>query len=64
MNPFDTDRLINIHEVCGLLSRSNASIYRDIKRGAFSSQIKIGWSARWRMSDIQEIIRNSPETQV
>ena len=63
MNSFDTDRLIDIHEVCGLLSRSKASIYRDMKRGAFPSQIKIGWSAKWRMSDIQKFISNSPEAQ-
>nr|WP_321981803.1 AlpA family phage regulatory protein [uncultured Cohaesibacter sp.] len=63
MNIYNTDRLVSITEVCRLLNRSKASIYRDIKRGAFPRQIKIGCSAKWRMSDIESIIRKSPEEQ-
>ncbi|TLP43956.1 AlpA family phage regulatory protein [Cohaesibacter sp. CAU 1516] len=63
MNIYNTDCLVSITEVCRLLNRSKASIYRDIKRGAFPRQIKIGYSAKWRMSDIESIIRKSPEEQ-
>nr|WP_319517097.1 AlpA family phage regulatory protein [uncultured Cohaesibacter sp.] len=55
------DRLIGINEVCRLLSRSKASIYRDIKRGTFPSQIKVGCSAKWRMSEVDKIIKKPPE---
>jgi prophage regulatory protein len=52
--------LVDLNTVCAILSRSRASIYRDIKRGAFPGPIKLGHSSRWRMSDLQKII--DPDT--
>ncbi|WP_165808294.1 helix-turn-helix transcriptional regulator [Tritonibacter mobilis] len=40
------DRLVDIDTVCRALSRSRASIYRDIKRGDFPQPIKRGGSSR------------------
>lgn len=50
------DRLIDKKTVCFLLSRSPASLYRDIKRGAFPAPTKIGGSSRWKLSDVNKII--------
>lgn len=54
LHPRDT--LVDIKTVCATLSRSRASIYRDIKRGAFPDPQKLGRSSRWRMSDLEKII--------
>lgn len=54
MQPRDT--LVDIKTVCATLSRSRASIYRDIERGQFPEPKKLGRSSRWRMSDLEKII--------
>jgi predicted DNA-binding transcriptional regulator AlpA len=51
-----TERLVDIKTVCAVLSRSRASIYRDIERGDFPEPIKLGHSSRWRMSDLNRIV--------
>lgn len=51
-----SERLLDMKEVCRLLSRSPASIYRDITRGAFPRPVKLGGSSRWRLSDVNAII--------
>lgn len=50
------DRLVDIKTVCATLSRSRASIYRDIERGDFPKPIKRGHSSRWRVSDLNKIL--------
>ncbi|WP_373237573.1 helix-turn-helix transcriptional regulator [Cohaesibacter celericrescens] len=52
------DRLLNIKEVCEILSRSPASIYRDITRGDFPSPLKLHGSSRWRLSAVNAIVEN------
>lgn len=52
----ESDRLIDLKTVCMILSRSRASIYRDIGRGDFPEPIKLGHSSRWRVSDLNKII--------
>jgi predicted DNA-binding transcriptional regulator AlpA len=51
-----SDRLVDIKTVCFTLSRSRASIYRDINRGDFPKPIKLGGSSRWRVSDLNKAI--------
>ncbi len=55
-NQNPNDRLVDIKTVCFTLSRSKASIYRDIQRGSFPEPIKLGGSSRWRVSDLNRII--------
>ncbi|WP_340244773.1 helix-turn-helix transcriptional regulator [Sulfitobacter pontiacus] len=50
------DRLVDMKTVCKTLSRSRASIYRDIKNGQFPKPVKRGHSSRWRVSDLNRII--------
>ena len=50
------DRLVPIDAVCNALSRSRASIYRDIERGNFPKPYKIGGSSRWPISAVRAAI--------
>ncbi|MDV7143612.1 AlpA family phage regulatory protein [Tropicimonas sp. TH_r6] len=50
------DQLVSIHTIVEALGRSKASVYRDIKRGAFPKQVKIGGSSRWRLSEVDRFI--------
>ena len=52
--PRDTspDKLVPIDTVLARLSRSRASLYRDIARGHFPAPVKTGGSSRWFESDI------------
>ena len=52
----DLDVLVDLKTVCFALSRSRASIYRDINRGAFPKPVKIGSSSRWRVSELKAAI--------
>lgn len=54
--PALADRLLRIEEVCEIVQRSRASIYRDIKAGAFPAQVKIGAGVRWRLSEISRFL--------
>lgn len=58
MNQEDTpnDVLLPITAVCEIVARSRASIYRDIKRGAFPPAQKQGRSSRWRRSLIMKVV--------
>lgn len=58
LNQHLLDRLVDIEAVCQALSRSKASIYRDIKRGDFPKPIKRGGSSRWLVSDLNKIFSN------
>ena len=46
------DVLLDLKAVCEILSRSKASIYRDIKAKRFPKQVKLGGSSRWRRSEV------------
>lgn len=50
------DVLLTIGKVCEILSRSKASIYRDIDRGAFPKAQKLGRSSRWRLSVVMQVV--------
>lgn len=52
----DFDALIDLKTVCHALSRSRASIYRDIERGGFPAPVKVGHSSRWRSSELRAFI--------
>ncbi len=57
MEPTPTlDPLLDIKVVAKTLSRSRASIYRDIKAETFPKPLKIGGSARWRTSQVRNFI--------
>ncbi|TNF21688.1 MAG: AlpA family phage regulatory protein [Rhodobacteraceae bacterium] len=58
MNHEDTphDVLLPIQEVCKIVARSKASIYRDIKSGTFPKAQKQGGSSRWRHSLIMKVV--------
>ena len=53
---FPQDILLPIKEVCEIVARSRASIYRDIKRGTFPPAQKQGSSSRWRRSLIMKVV--------
>ncbi len=50
------DILLPLTEVCKILARSKASIYRDIKAGRFPAPQKLGGSSRWRRSIIMQVV--------
>ena len=51
--------LLPISKVCEILSRSRASIYRDIERGTFPKAQKQGRSSRWRLSQIMRVVEGT-----
>ncbi|WP_386170019.1 helix-turn-helix transcriptional regulator [Sulfitobacter pontiacus] len=53
------DVLLPIGKVCEILSRSKASIYRDIDRGAFPKAQKLGRSSRWRLSIVMQVVEGT-----
>lgn len=53
------DVLLPIRTVCEIVARSRASIYRDIKRGAFPPPQKQGGSSRWRRSKIMRVVEGN-----
>jgi len=53
MDDLSGDTLVSIDTVLSRLARSRASLYRDIKRGAFPAPVKCGGSSRWFLSDIE-----------
>jgi predicted DNA-binding transcriptional regulator AlpA len=52
------DPLLPLSALVETLQRSRASIYRDVKRGAFPKPLKLGGSSRWRRSDVEAFIEN------
>jgi predicted DNA-binding transcriptional regulator AlpA len=56
-NKPDVDTLVPIRTVLSRLSRSRASLYRDIQRGDFPAPVKCGGSSRWFLSDIEEHLK-------
>lgn len=53
------DVLLPIGRVCEILSRSKASIYRDIERKTFPKAQKLGHSSRWRLSVVMQIVEGT-----
>jgi len=53
------DILLKFSEVCKILARSRASIYRDSQAGRFPEPVKLGGSSRWRRSDVLAIVAGS-----
>lgn len=55
---------LKIDEVSNILNRSQASIYRDLRRGAFPLPIRLGPnSIRWIESEIREWVINQPRVR-
>lgn len=52
---------LRIEDVSRILQRSQASIYRDLHRGAFPLPIRLGPnSIRWIESEIHDWVANQP----
>ena len=49
--------LVDIAQLCVLLSRSRASLFRDDAAGRLPRALKIGGAKRWRYEDIAEWVR-------
>jgi prophage regulatory protein len=49
-----SERLLTLKEVVNIVGFKKSTIYKFIKEGKFPKQIKIGHSSRWKLSDIQE----------
>lgn len=46
--------LLSVDEVAALVGRSNASIWRDARRGSLAKPIKFGSrTARWKVGDVR-----------
>lgn len=55
--PFLPDAaLIDIRVVSALLGRSRASIWRDVAGGRLAPPIKVGFSTRWRVGDVRDLL--------
>ena len=52
------DALISLAEFSDFLSRSKASIYRDIRAKRIDPPIKIGRSSRWRVGYARSLTRS------
>ncbi len=50
------DKLLKIDEVLKILNIPKTSFYRYVKNGIVPKPLKIGRSARWKSSDIQNFI--------
>jgi predicted DNA-binding transcriptional regulator AlpA len=46
------DRLLKLPQVCDMIGRSRASIYRDVATKAFPEPLKVGGSSRWLLSEV------------
>jgi predicted DNA-binding transcriptional regulator AlpA len=55
-SPSSPDALITLSTLVEMLQRSRASLYRDIKRGEFPKQIKLGNSSRWIRSEVEDYL--------
>ena len=58
MNEVINEKLLRFKDVQQYVPFSRAKIYELIKEMRFPSPIKIGGSALWRSSDIQNYIKN------
>jgi prophage regulatory protein len=47
------DRLLALHELLGVVQLSRANLYVRIGRGDFPPPIKLGRSARWKLSAVE-----------
>ena len=57
------ERLLAISEVCQMLGRGRASLYRDIKSGKFPQPVRLGGSSRWPLSEVQAHIKKLIEAR-
>jgi len=53
------DRLLTSKEVCKILGRSHASLYRDIAVGLIPAPVKLGASSRWPASEILAVVEKA-----
>jgi len=56
-SPALTYRLISIKEVCDTIGLSRSHVYALEAKGDFPRRVKLGKSARWVESEIQQYIR-------
>lgn len=48
------EKLLTIREVTEIVGFKKSTIYKFMNEGKFPKQVKIGKSSRWKLSDIQE----------
>ena len=48
------ERLLTLREVVDLVSFKRSTIYKFIREGIFPRPLKIGYSSRWKLSDIKK----------
>ena len=51
------EKLLNIKEVTDIVGFKTSAIYKFIKTKNFPKPIKIGKSSRWRLSDVNEWLK-------
>ena len=57
------ERLLAISEVCQMLCRGRASLYRDIRSGKFPQPLRLGGSSRWPLSEVEAHINQLIEAR-
>jgi len=62
LNPFASERLIDIKEVADITGLKRATIYKWIKESKFPKPLKLGEKAsRWKLSSIMDWIGTLPQ---
>jgi len=51
------DALLDVRDVGTLVSRSRASLWRDVKSGRLPQPIAIGGAKRWRVEDVRAYLK-------
>ncbi|WP_204353376.1 helix-turn-helix transcriptional regulator [Tritonibacter mobilis] len=49
-------KLIDVKEVCRVVSLSRSQIYALMREGAFPAPVKVGRASRWRVAEIDKWI--------
>ena len=52
------EKLLILKEVVNIVSFKRSTIYKFIKQGSFPKPLKIGYSSRWKMSEIRQWMEN------
>ena len=52
-------QLLSVKDLCDLLKRSRASIYRDINAGILAKPLKTGGASRWLKKDVDDYIKRA-----
>lgn len=55
-NVKETDRLLRLRTVLGIIPVSKSTLYAGIASGHFPPPVKLGRNSFWRLSDLQKLI--------